>query len=316
MIFICRTYKYNSFIINIMNEQNYGYNFNEIMIYDNTFIKKCKNDLGRDKINNEITFYKYIEYNNIKFNIPKLLEFNDGIIKLEYLYNSKNITKIINKNNYEYYLEKIINDLKILHESKILIQKDELLKDLYIETKYKIINRYNESNWNQLTNILYVNGLRIRNINYYVDKIHQKILLYFDKIKTINYSLIHGDVHLGNILIDNSNNIYYIDPRGYFGNKKLFGLHYYDYAKLMFGLSGYSIFDEMIIDKLNIIDNNINIDFIKEYEYIFISNKFNEIVKLLTLSIWLGNCSNFCNSNKKITSLMISYYYCEKYINT
>ena len=69
--------------------------------------------------------------------------------------------------------------------------------------------------------------------------------------------MIHGDTHLGNILIDNSNNIYYIDPRGYFGNKKLFGLHYYDYAKLMFGLSGYSIFDEMIIDKLNIIDNNM-----------------------------------------------------------
>jgi len=297
-----------------MNEQNYGFLFNEIKIIDNIFLKKYKNDLGKEKINNEILFYKYINDNDIKFNIPKLLEFNDGILKIEYLQNVQNLTKIINKNNYEFYLEKITTDLKILHENKIIIQKDELINDLNIEILHKISKRFNESKWNQLDNILYVNGLRIQNINYYTNKIYQKILSYFDKIDTINYSLIHGDTHLGNILLDNSNNIYYIDPRGNFGNKKLFGLHYYDYAKLMFGLSGYSVFDEMLINDLNIIDNNINIDFIKDYEYIFISNKFDEIIKLFTLSIWLGNCSNFSNINKKITSLMISYYYCEKYL--
>ena len=35
------------------------------------------------------------------------------------------------------------------------------------------------------------------------------------------------------------NEIIFIDPRGYFGNTKLYGLKQYDFAKLLFGLSGY-----------------------------------------------------------------------------
>ena len=108
---------------------------------------------------------------------------------------------------------------------------------------------------------------------------------------------------------------YFIDPRGYFGNSKLFGLYEYDYAKLLFGLSGYSIFDNIIINELNIINDNVEIDFIKDYEYIFETGKFDKITILLCLSIWLGNNSCFSNINKKITSLMIAYYYCEKYLD-
>jgi predicted unusual protein kinase regulating ubiquinone biosynthesis (AarF/ABC1/UbiB family) len=127
------------------------------------------------------------------------------------------------------------------------------------------------------------------------------------------YNLIHGDTHLGNILIDENQQIYFIDPRGYFGETKLFGLYEYDYAKLMFGISGYSIFDTMEIAELDIKDGNINIEFIKKYEYVF-TNMFDEITTLFCLSIWLGNNSCFTSINKKITSLMIAYYYCEKYL--
>jgi hypothetical protein len=132
--------------------------------------------------------------------------------------------------------------------------------------------------------------------------------------KREEYSLIHGDIHLGNILIDSSKNIYFIDPRGYFGKTKLYGLKEYDYAKLMFGISGYSTFDNISITDLNIINLNLSIDFIKEYEYIFENNIFDDITKLLCLSIWLGNNSCFINENKKIVSLMIAFYYCEKYL--
>ena len=129
-----------------------------------------------------------------------------------------------------------------------------------------------------------------------------------------SYNLIHGDIHLGNILIDSKDELYFIDPRGYFGETKLFGIFEYDFAKLMFGLSGYSFFDEMIIDKINVINSNIEIDFIKEYEYIFTENIFDEITKLFCLSIWLGNNSCFIDVNKKMISIMIAYYYCEKYL--
>ena len=126
--------------------------------------------------------------------------------------------------------------------------------------------------------------------------------------------MIHGDIHLGNILVD-GNQVYFIDPRGYFGNTELYGLFEYDYAKLLFGLSGYSLFDNLYINELTIKGNNIEIDLIKKYEFIFESDLFDNITKLLSLSIWLGNNSCFIDINKKITSLMIAYYYCEKYID-
>ena len=46
--------------------------------------------------------------------------------------------------------------------------------------------------------------------------------------------------------------MYFIDPRGIFGETLLFGLKEYDYAKFLFGLSGYSKFDNMNIKNLKL----------------------------------------------------------------
>ena len=299
-----------------MNNNNYGFVFNDISIIDNLFIKKSKNSLGKYKINNEISFYLYIINNNIQFNMPNLIKHTDGEIVLEFIENSNILTYKIDKTNYIFYVNKIREQLNILHSSKINISPFALKKDLQIEIKTKIIDRYNEFNWisNSLFNsVTSVNNIKIQNISNYCHIIQDKIFKYLNERNY--YNLIHGDTHLGNILIDENEKIYFIDPRGYFGETKLFGLYEYDYAKLLFGLSGYSVFDNINIDDLEITDNNLNINFIRDYEYIFESNLFDNITKLLCLSIWLGNNSCFINVNKKITSLMIAFYYCEKYLD-
>ena len=43
-----------------MNKINYGFIFNDIKIDKNIVKKHYKNELGKFKINNEITFYQYI----------------------------------------------------------------------------------------------------------------------------------------------------------------------------------------------------------------------------------------------------------------
>ena len=299
-----------------MNEINYGFLFNDIKINGNKVKKKFKNETGKFKINNEIKFYKNIIVNNINFPIPKLLNYEDGILEIQYIENSNTLTNIINKKNVYDYIKKIKSYMNNIHEYKKEITFETLHHDLIIETEKKIFDRFNEFEWktNSLYNsIHYVNNIQIKNIDYYCNIIKSKIIHY---LKDRNYyNLIHGDIHLGNIIIDNSNNIFFIDPRGYFGKTELFGIYEYDYAKLLFGISGYSIFDNMIIDKLNIENNNIQIDFIKEYEFIFETDYFDKISILFCLSIWLGNNSCFTNINKKITSLMIAYYYCEKYLD-
>jgi hypothetical protein len=300
-----------------MNETNYGFVFNNITIneIDGIFKKEAKNLLGKMKINNEIQFYLYIIQNTIHFSMPKLLNYQYGGLSIEYILNSTTLTNKINKTNFVYYIDKIKNQLYNIHIIKKTISFDIIEKDLNIELNKKVLDRFNEFDWN--SNLLYnsinsVNNINIKNINYYSNIIYIKLVTY---LKERNYyNLIHGDIHLGNIIIDQNDNIFFIDPRGYFGESTLFGIYEYDYAKLLFGLSGYSIFDNIIINELNIINGNIEIEFIKDCEYIFESQEFDKITVLFCLSIWLANNSCFSNINKKITSLMIAYYYCEKYL--
>jgi tRNA A-37 threonylcarbamoyl transferase component Bud32 len=296
-----------------MNETNYGFMFNDISIYGNQFNKKFKNESGKDKINDEIKFYLYIIENNIEFPMPKLIHSKDGNITIEYISNAIPLTTKINMSNIYEYVDKIKSYFFVIHGIKKNITNEIIQRDLDIELNTKIINRFSVYDWDN--NLLFksiktVNHIEIKNIYYYRKIIQEKIMNY---LKTRDhYHLIHGDPHLGNILID-KNDIYFIDPRGYFGESKLFGICEYDYAKLMFGISGYSTFDNMIIHDINIVNHNLEINFIKEYEYVFELEIFDDLTKLLCLSIWLGNNSCFSNINKKITSLMIAYYYCEKY---
>lgn len=298
-----------------MNEDNYGFIFNNITIHDNIFNKKYKNILGKNKINNEIGFYLFIKENNINFPMPTLLNYKDGNLSLKFISNSITLTNKINKCNLQKYLNKIKEYLLLIHNVEIPVSIDIIKRDLNIELKKKIITRYEEFDWNSNSSyksIKYVNNIEIKNIFYYCEIINEKM----NVLLTLrnNYSLIHGDMHLGNILLDENDNIYFIDPRGYFGESKLFGHQEYDYAKILFGLSGYSIFDNMNFTELNINNNNLEIEFIKNYEYIFNENLFDKITTLFCLSIWLGNNSCFTNINKKIISIMIAYYYCEKYL--
>ena len=298
-----------------MNENNYGFVFNNISITDGIFRKTAKNSLGKMKINNEIDFYLYIVNNKLEFSIPKLLNYKDGSLSIEYIPDSSTLTYKLDSTNIHDYVNTIKKYVSTIHNVQKPVSFDIIERDLHIELKKKVLDRFNEFDWSSnfsYKSIKSVNKLKIKDINYYCNVIQSKITKYLNGRNY--YNLIHGDIHLGNILLDKNENMYFIDPRGYFGESKLFGLYEYDYAKLLFGLSGYSIFDNMIIDELNIMNGNIEIDFIKKYEFVFETGKFDKITILFCLSIWLANNSCFSNNNKKITSLMIAYYYCEKYL--
>jgi hypothetical protein len=299
-----------------MNENNYGFVFNKITIENNIFKKTPKNEVGQNKIKNEGEFYLYIKNNNISFSMPKLIDYSNNELSLEYIENSIILTNKITDKNVKFYIDLIKKNINIIHSIHKPITSNILKIDMEIEFKNKILQRFNEFDWEN--NSLYksikcVNNIKIHNVDYYCDIIYKKLYRYLNDRQC--YNLIHGDIHLGNILLDSSKNILFIDPRGYFGETKLFGIKEYDYAKLLFGISGYSFFDNLIINELNIVESNLEINFIKDFEYIFEISQFDKITILICLSIWLANNSCFTNINKKITSIMIAYYYCEKYID-
>lgn len=319
-----------------MNYNNYGFIFNDIAVFGDTLRKKSKSVWGDKKISNEIEYYLYIQNNKINFAMPRLIDYScsgnahafsevlisPGVrpvyneLTIEYISNSNTLTTLINKTNVEYYTNKIKTHMNNIHNIKMAIPNTSLRNDLYIETVTKILDRYKDFNLdsNSLYNsIISVNNTKIKKIEYYCKTIYTTLLnIVGDRNE---YSLIHGDIHLGNILEGETGKLYFIDPRGYFGNSKLFGLEEYDYAKLLFGISGYSIFDNLTVDELSLNDGNLNIAFINDYEYIYETGIFTKAEIVLSLSIWLGNHSCFININKKIMSIMIAFYYCEKYLS-
>lgn len=64
-------------------------------------------------------------------------------------------------------------------------------------------------------------------------------------------AFIHGDCNFSNALIDNASNVTLIDPRGYFGQLNCLGPVDYDYAKILYSLSGYDGFNNAPLFKLN-----------------------------------------------------------------
>jgi hypothetical protein len=302
--------------MNNLNE-SYGFKFNEIKIINNCFVKRPKNKYGIYKIKNEINFYNFLNKNKINFPIPKVISTQKNILKLEYLSDYKPLTPFFYKNK-KRFLSNIFKNLHSLHNSKNKkITKKEYLNLLYQEIVEKNIKRHAQIKKILPKNISTVNGLAVNSFEYYINQIFKHTSMLIKNQKNFKLVPIHGDTHLGNILY-NLKTIKFIDPRGYFGSSSIFGIEEYDYAKLLFGISGYSIFDTCTVSSLKIKSKNITVQ-INKHHTIYknaINYGFNNLSILLSLSIWLGNSSMFLNKNKILASYFTSLYLCEKYINT
>ena len=128
------------------------------------------------------------------------------------------------------------------------------------------------------------------------------------------YSIIHGDTNFSNFLINPDNeDIKFIDPRGYFSKSKIFGLVDYDYAKLLYGISGYDNFNNhhFCVDSINEKEITFTIKTINVSEE-FINNNFNKVHKMLVVIIWLG----LAEYNKNNIWKCITSYYHGLYLGT
>lgn len=130
-----------------MNVQNYGFSFNDIKISNNLVSKNGKNDHGKQKINDEIEFYKFVKEKLIDFPLPKLINYEYGKLEIEYIKNNQILTNIITPQNYNFYIKKMKVLLDKIHFFTLPITDEILKSDIIIETKTKILKRYNKYNW-------------------------------------------------------------------------------------------------------------------------------------------------------------------------
>jgi len=311
--------------------------FNDIKIIDkNKLLKKGINDKGKEIIKYEKNWYKYIHsFENKIFNsIPKLYNIYEYAILIEYkekhiplykfftLYEEKileldsDIERSIKNAEYNIIkitiLKNILNKLNQLHSIENRKEsKNIFLNNLKKETYDKLYDRKKiiEDFIDNFGNIKKVNNIYINNFDNIVNKCKKIILQYYETLEKYDYSIILGDCQFSNILIhpDNIDDIIFIDPRGYFGNSIIYGPIEYDYAKLLYGISGY--------DKFNF--NDFNIKFINNemiefeicgfyYDKNIINKYFHKVHKAYLVLIWLSLAEY--NKNN-IWKCLASYYY-------
>lgn len=285
--------------------------FNKITFNGDHIIKEAVNEQGQEIIKKEINWYKNIDN---KFNfIPSFNEINDYQFKLKKLdasplYIQFDKLSLEKKNSC---LSKIYNNLEQLHSNKISISEESIINDITFESYTKIINRLDMIK--PIINyfdVKYINGIKIDDINSILNKM-KSILL---KDIPTNYSLIHGDCQFSNILYSDDN-VYFIDPRGYFGKTLLYGDSDYDYAKVLYALTGYDQFNNDDLFSIELENQNIIFD-IKNYLNQELKVKINERVKAWLVIIWFGLAQyNSNNILKCIASYYNGFYWYNHFFN-
>ena len=304
-------------IINLQNDKNKitCRSFNDITITKNIIMKKAVNSKGIDVIKHEINFYKYInQYNELKNLFPNINNFYESAYSMDYLKNYTNLYKFLsneNQKNNEIIIKNVINKLNILHNfKKIKIDKNQFLFDIKSEMHDKIKNRIDNIKdvINYFPKFIKVNDVYIEKFDNLINKINKYLFSYYETLNVFEYNIIHGDPNFSNILInENDNDIKFIDPRGYYSKNQINGLIDYDYAKILYGISGYDNFNNhhFYVDYLDQKEIKFNIKKINVSNE-FIDNNFNKIHKILVVIIWLGLAEY--NKNN-IWKCIVSYYH-------
>ena len=313
--------------------------FNSIdIIDDNKLLKKGIDDKGKKIIFYEKEWYKYINnLNNEKINsfIPKIYNNYEYAFLMEYKkdhiplyqyflkieYDMKNLCDndlIIKQTDYNIkkisIIKNIINKINILHNTeKKTVSKIIFLNDIKKEISDKVYDRVKIINpiIEYFGVIKKVNNIDILSFDKVIEKCKNIITKYYNLLDKYEYSLIFGDCQFSNILInpESINDILFIDPRGYFGNTNIHGLPEYDYAKVLYAISGYDIFNNEYFNLKNIDMENNSLEFIINgifYEKEVINKYFNRVHKAFLVIIWLS-LSEYTKNN--IWKCIASYYY-------
>jgi hypothetical protein len=296
----------------ILERSGYGASFNRITIHENSLVKKPFTSHGIEKLENEAFAYEVFSKEVPEFPMAELLASKENTLTLRYyadcvpLWTVYKEMGFLDKTNT---LADIFSYLDILHSTKhISLSKKEYTELFYSEVIEKVKARYIEIK-ELLHNapFSHVNGIDCLSFEAALKRVEQHFYRYINSKQTFELTYIHGDPQFSNILYNTTTKkLIFIDPRGYFGNKKLYGAQEYDLAKVVFALSGYDIFDNMSFSEISIEEGNITIPiFVVDERYKTLCPQLH----FLLVSIWLANCHTFKdNPNKAIISHAYARY--------
>jgi hypothetical protein len=219
--------------------------FNSVKIYETLVHKTPLNAHGVKLIKNEIEWYEEVRKQFVAISVPVVYPSMDKSELVMERVTGVPIYKIfsdVDAIDKELILNNVFINFKELHSVKKQVTNEQVILDIKKEAFDKLNTRYDEierviNSFGK--NISVVNGIEINNDpRFIIKKLFNAILDHYHGVE--EYSLIHGDLQMSNSMVNqHSLKVTFIDPRGYFGDTKLYGLADYDIAKILYSLSGY-----------------------------------------------------------------------------
>jgi len=298
--------------------------FNQLTILDTEpdkneppkIFKKGITDKGKELIKNECEWFKCVPHQSF---LPRVFNFYEHGYIMEYMKNHIPLYQFLKlpslSENHNKILKTIFVNLNNLHKlEKIKVSELVFFNNIKIEIFDKLYSRKKAISplLDYFGNIKIVNSMEIMSFDDVFTKCKNIIIQYYKAIEKYEYSIIMGDCQFSNILIDRSNinNVIFIDPRGYFGTSKVHGPIEYDYAKILYAISGYDDFNtgKFNLTKLDTESGILDFDIqpIISFDELLIKYYFNKVHRAFMVIIWLS----LAEYNKNdIWKCLCSYYH-------
>lgn len=201
---------------------------------------------GKELIEHESLWYRHMASYGFQA-IPKIYSFDPLIMQRipgMNLFQAKLTEE--QKNKITQRLIEIINQMHSYR--RCTADTEDLIKEYYVKTINRLASVCHVIPFaNQ--KYININGRRCKNPLLFQDDFKQ--IVQQNLMNTV-FCPIHGDCTLTNIMLDEQQNIYFIDARGYFGRQIVVGDIRYDWAKLYYSMMGN-------FDRFNIKDFSLDI---------------------------------------------------------
>ena len=198
--------------------------FNEVIVTNESVIKKAKDERFIQLIKNESRWYRKIESIGGIEEVPRLI--SDEPLQLEYRSGSHPYSLSLDERKKS--LESIAKFFNKLHEHEISEANSDDIRQMYLQKTKDRTTRYSSLIRGYSKETLKINGRVCKNPLHTQSSIEEV----YRKIKCDRFSLIHGDLTFSNCLWDtNLSRLSVFDPRGIFGSSELVGDPAYDWSK-------------------------------------------------------------------------------------
>lgn len=204
--------------------------FNEVKIEGDKVYKKCI-DSAYDKVHeSEKQWYDHVKYSFAR--IPVIHSVNPLVMSKV---NGKHAWDI--KENKDWVIDNYCDALQQLHSiEQVSCDSISDCAETYMNKPHQRVMQVRHIIKDFASPVIEINNKSCRNP--FCDMKSYERIIEEHLLKNIRYNVIHGDCTFSNSLVDDKNQVWFIDPRGIFGKTKVYGDSRYDWAKFYYSAVG------------------------------------------------------------------------------